>query len=187
MMESRGKIIIALSNIETNNKLKSLLVQEGYDILALCTSGNELIRAVMQYSPDLVLIGYKFKDMNILEVYDKLYDYTSFLAIVSDFHKAFIEESSDIYCIGTKISNVLLKNSIDIIFQGKKTILRLQQKVQNLENTLEERKLIEKAKGKIMNTESVTENEAFRYIQKVSMNLGKKMSEVATLILNNEL
>ena len=68
-MAQGGKLIIALSNIETAQKLKSLLIQEGYEIIALCTSGNELIRLVMQYSPDLVLVGYKFKDMSLLDVY----------------------------------------------------------------------------------------------------------------------
>ncbi|AOR23092.1 ANTAR domain-containing response regulator [Clostridium taeniosporum] len=185
-MESRGKIIIALSNKDTNNKLKSLLIQEGYEILALCTSGNELIRMVMQYSPDLVLVGYKFKDMSLLDVYEKLYDFTSFLALVNDSYRSFIEDS-DIYCIGTKVTGILLKNSIDIIFQGKKRILKLQQQVQNLEHTLEDRKIIEKAKGKIMDDKNITEDEAFRYIQKFSMNLGKKMSEVAKLILYDKL
>ncbi|WP_315079371.1 ANTAR domain-containing protein [uncultured Clostridium sp.] len=186
-MESRGKIIIALSNMETNKKLKCLLMQEEYDVLALCTSGNELIRIVIQYSPDLVLVGYKFKDMSLLDVYEAIYDFTSFLALVNEPYRSFIEEDTDIYCIGTKISNVLLKNSIDIIFQGKKRILKLQQQVQNLENTLEDRKLIEKAKGNIMEDKNMSENEAFRYIQKLSMDLGKKMSDVAALILENNL
>ena len=163
-MAQKGKIIIALSNIETGNKLKSLLVQEGYDVIGLCTSGNELIRLVMQYSPDLVLVGYKFKDMSLLDVYETLVDATSFLAIVNEPYRSFIEEDTDIYCIGTKISNVLLSNAIDLIFQGKKRIKKLRDKVEKLEHTLEDRKLIEKAKGKLMSTSGITENEAFRYM-----------------------
>jgi len=93
-MAKNGKIIIALSNIETANKLKSLLVQEGYDIIAICTSGNELIRLVMQYSPDLVLVGYKFKDMSLLDAYETLVDVTSFLAIVNEPYRSFIEEDT---------------------------------------------------------------------------------------------
>lgn len=119
-MAQDGRIIIALSNIETAKKLKSLLMQEGYEIIALCASGNELIRLVMQHSPDLVLVGYKFKDMSLLDVYETLVDVTSFLAIVNEPYKSFIEEDTDIYCIGTKISNVLLTNAINLIFQSKR-------------------------------------------------------------------
>ncbi|BCZ45253.1 putative two-component response regulatory protein [Clostridium gelidum] len=183
-MAQKGKIIIALSNIETGNKLKSLLVQEGYDVIGLCTSGNELIRLVMQYSPDLVLVGYKFKDMSLLDVYETLVDATSFLAIVNEPYRSFIEEDTDIYCIGTKISNVLLSNAIDLIFQGKKRIKKLRDKVEKLEHTLEDRKLIEKAKGKLMSTSGITENEAFRYMQKISMDSGRTMRDIASLILS---
>ena len=183
-MAQKGKIIIALSNIETGNKLKSLLVQEGYDVMGLCTSGNELIRLVMQYSPDLVLVGYKFKDMSLLDVYETLVDTTSFLAIVNEPYRSFIEEDTDIYCIGTKISNVLLSNAIDLIFQGKKRIKKLRDKVEKLEHTLEDRKLIEKAKGQLMSTSGITENEAFRYMQKISMDSGRTMKDIAILILS---
>lgn len=45
-----------------------------------------------------------------------LVDVTSFLAIVNEPYKSFIEEDTDIYCIGTKISNVLLTNAINFNF-----------------------------------------------------------------------
>lgn len=183
-MAQGGKLIIALSNIETSQKLKTLLTQEGYEIMAMCTSGNELIRMVMQYSPDLVLVGYKFKDMSLLDVYETLVDQTSFLAIVNEPYKSFIEEDTDIYCIGTKISNVLLTNAIDLIFQSKKRIKKLREQVEKLEHTIEDRKLIEKAKGKLMATSGLTENEAFRYMQKISMDSGRRMKDIASLILS---
>lgn len=183
-MAHSEKIIIALSNIETATKLKNALTKEGYNVIALCTSGNELIRLVMQHSPDLVLVGYKFKDMSLLDVYETLVDVTSFLAIVNEPYRSYIEEDTDIYCIGTKISNVLLTNAIDLIFQSKRSIAKLKQKVEKLEHTLEDRKLIEKAKGKLMETSGITENEAFRYMQKISMDSGRRMKDIANLILN---
>lgn len=183
-MVQKGRLIIALSNVETANKLKILLTQEGFDIIALCTSGNELIRLVMQYSPDLVLVGYKFKDMSLLDAYETLVDLTSFLAIVNEPYRSFIEEDTDIYCIGTKISNVLLTNAIDLIFQSKRRIKKLKEQVEKLEHTLEDRKLIEKAKGQLMSTSGLTENEAFRYMQKISMDSGKRMKDIASLILS---
>lgn len=183
-MTHNGKIIIALSNMETAKKLSGLLTQEGYNVISLCTSGNELIRTVMQYYPDLVIVGYKFTDMSLLDVYENLYDTTSFLAIVNEPYKSYIEEDTDIYCIGTKISNVLLTNAIDLIFQSKRRIKKLKDQVEKLESTLEERKIIEKAKGMLMQNSGLTENEAFRYMQKISMDSGKKMRDIATLLLN---
>ena len=85
--------------------------------------------------------------------------------------------------MGTKISNVLLTNAIDLIFQSKRRIKKLKEKVEKLEHTLEDRKLIEKAKGQLMSTSGLTENEAFRYMQKISMDSGRRMKDIASLIL----
>ena len=183
-MMQKGRLIIAVGNIETAKKLKALLVQDGYEIVAMCTSGNELIRLVMQYSPDLVLVGYKFKDMSLLDVYETLVDYTSFLALVNEPYRSYIEEDTDIYCIGTKISGVLLTNAIDLIFQSRRRIKKLKKEVEKLEHTLEDRKLIERAKGQLMATSGLTENEAFRYMQKISMDSGRRMKDIASLILS---
>lgn len=182
-MIPKGRILIALGNLETASKLKSLLMQEGYEITGVCSSGNELIRLVLQYSPDLVLVGYKFKDMSLLDVYETLHDTTSFLAMVNEPYKSYVEEDTDIYCIGTKISNVVLTNAIDLIFQSKRRIIKLKEQVEKLEHTLEDRKVIEKAKGHLMMNSGLTENEAFRYMQKISMDSGKRMRDIATLIL----
>ncbi|WP_437341652.1 ANTAR domain-containing response regulator [Clostridium butyricum] len=62
-------------------------------------------------------------------------------------------------------------------------IKKLKQKVEKLEHTLEDRKLIEKAKGQLMSTSGLTENEAFRYMQKISMDSGRRMKDIASLIL----
>ena len=60
----------------------------------------------------------------------------------------------------------------------------IQQEVGKLRETLEIRKLVEKAKGQLMATSGLTENEAFRYMQKISMDSGKRMKDIARLILS---
>ena len=85
--------------------------------------------------------------------------------------------------MGTKISSIVLTNAIDLIFQSKRRIKKLKQRVEKLEHTLEDRKLIEKAKGQLMMTSGLTENEAFRYMQKISMDSGRRMKDIASLIL----
>ena len=71
-----------------------------------------------------------------------------------------------------------------MIFQSKRRIKKLKDQVEKLENTLEERKLIEKAKGLLMQNSGLTEHEAFRYMQKISMDSGKKMRDIASLLLS---
>lgn len=59
----------------------------------------------------------------------------------------------------------------------------LTRKLTKLENQLEERKLIEKAKGILMKSRGITEDEAFRLIRSEAMNKRKSMKEIAEAIL----
>jgi response regulator NasT len=59
----------------------------------------------------------------------------------------------------------------------------VRQEVEDLQNALETRKLVERAKGILMDTQHIDESEAFRKIQKMSMNTRKPMKEVAEAII----
>lgn len=176
-------VIVALSNEETAQKLKSILTCNGYNVMAVCTYGSEVLRAVSQYSPSIVISGYKFKDMTLLNIYENIGDDYSFLAIVNEPYKSFVQEETDIFCISSPVNNVLLINSLDIIYQSQRRVKKLKDKVHDLEKNISDRKIIEKAKGIIMERECLNENDAFRYIQKNSMNLGMKMIDFSKNIL----
>jgi len=61
--------------------------------------------------------------------------------------------------------------------------LTLEQQVGDLKETLETRKIIERAKGMLMDSQGLKESEAFRKIQQLSMNTRKSMREVASALL----
>ncbi|MDD7796368.1 ANTAR domain-containing response regulator [Clostridium sp. 'White wine YQ'] len=183
---SRG-IIIALGNLETAKKVELILKTEGHTVIGTCASGNELIRRTRLEYPSLIIVGYKLSDMTIMDVYDSLGEDCSFLAIVNEPYKSFVQEETDIYCISNPISKPVLLNAVDLIFQSQRRILKLRKKVEKLEHTIEDRKLIEKAKGMLMSSRGMSESEAFRYIQKNSMDSGQKMGDVAKAILNSEI
>jgi len=186
-MDFSRDIIIALGNLEIAKKVELILKSEGHRVIGTCTSGNELIRRAKLDYPSLIVIGYKLSDMTIMDVYDSLGDTCSFLAIVNEPYKSFVQEETDIYCISNPISKPVLLNAVDLIFQSQRRILKLREKVKKLEHTIEDRKLVEKAKGILMTEKGMTEGEAFRYIQKTSMDNGQKMSDVAKEILNDKM
>ena len=63
----------------------------------------------------------------------------------------------------------------------------VQQEVEDLQNALETRKVVDRAKGILMDTQGISEQDAFRKIQKMSMNTRKPMKDVAeAIILANE-
>ena len=182
MYDQRG-VIIALQNLDTAHKVESLIADAGYRVQGVCNSGNELIRKCLAYEPDIIIIGYKLSDMTIVDVYNSLDDRFSFLAIVNETYKGFVQDETDIFCICNPITKGVLINSLDLICQSNKKVSKLKKKVVKLEATMEERKVIEKAKGILMEREHLTEREAFRFIQKHSMDNGSKMLDVAGSII----
>lgn len=177
-------VIIALSNEDISQKIKTILVGNGINVITVCKYGNELIRSIKQFSPSIVISGYKFKDMNLLDIYENTGDECSFLAIVNEPYKSFVQEETDIFCISSPINTTLLLNTLDIIYQSEKKVNKLKEKVNNLEVKINERKIIEKAKGIIMEQKCINEQEAYRYIQKNSMDSGLKMIDYAKQILS---
>ncbi|MBE6054801.1 MAG: ANTAR domain-containing protein [Clostridium sartagoforme] len=176
-------VIIALNNDEISQKIKTILTGNGFNVITVCKSGNELIRSIKQFSPSIVISGFKFKDMNLLEIYENIGDECSFLAIVNEPYKSFVQEETDIFCISSPINTLLLLNTLDIIYQSERKVNKLKEKVNDLEVKINERKIIEKAKGIIMKQMGLNEQEAYRYIQKNSMDSGLKMIEFAKEII----
>lgn len=177
-------VIIALNNDVISQKIKTILIGNGFNVIGMCTYGNELIRTIRQFSPSIVISGYKFKDMNLIDIYENIEDECSFLAIVNEPYKSFVQESTDIFCISSPVNTSLLINTLDIIYQSERRVRKLKDKVNDLEVKINERKIIEKAKGVLMLKMNVSEQEAYRYIQKNSMNDGLRMIDLAKNILN---
>ena len=179
------KIVIAINNFEISEKIRTILSNEGYYIVATTKSGNELTRIVRSNDISIVLIGYKLTDMTIMDIYNNIGELTSFLAIVNEQHKAYIQEQSDIFCITSPINNLILLNSIDMIIQSERKFGAYKKKINTLEQKIEDRKFVDKAKGKLMKSKDFNEEEAFRYIQKKAMDRRKTIRQIANEILGD--
>ena len=112
MNDQRG-VIVALQNLDTAEKIGSLIIEAGYRVLATCNSGHDLIRKCIALDPEIVIIGYKLNDMTILDVYNTLADNCSFLAIVNETYRSFVQEQTDIFCITNPISKGILISSLN--------------------------------------------------------------------------
>jgi response regulator NasT len=73
--------------------------------------------------------------------------------------------------------------AIEIAIARYQEFLEMDRQVADLKETLETRKLVERAKGILMDTQGLKEAEAFRKIQQLSMNTRKSMKEIAQAIL----
>lgn len=185
-MEIGRGVIVATGKFEASEKIKNILVEGGYEVLSVCKSGNEVIRMALQYSPSLIILSYKLSDTTAMEVYNSLAGTCDFLVMINESYLSILDDSFDVFYLTNPLSKSVLLNSVNMIFQSRKRIFKLQEKVEKLEVKFEERKILDKAKGILMSREGVTEMEAFRIIQKRSMDTGKRMSKIAEEIINSK-
>jgi len=73
--------------------------------------------------------------------------------------------------------------AIEIAMARYREFLEMDKQISDLKETLDTRKLVERAKGVLMDSQGLKEAEAFRKIQQLSMNTRKSMKEIAQAIL----
>lgn len=185
-MES--KAVIALQNVEAGEKIKYALQRNGFLVEEICTSGSEAIRKVRLFEPDILLINFDMPDMTGLKVATIIGDENlcSVVLFVTNVQREFcgdIVEDYDITMFPKPVSVDSLLSTLDLILQNRRRFGKLENELSRLKRELDDRKVIEQAKGVLMRKKSVSEAEAYRRIQKMSMDSRVAMREIAKKII----
>lgn len=182
------RITLALQNTEAAEKIKYALQRSGYIVGEVCTSGGEAIRRVRAGATDLLLINLEMPDMTGLEVATIIGDENlcSVILFVSTEKKALcldIIEDYDITLFTKPVNVSSLLGTIEVVLQNRRRIGRMEKEMTALKESLESRKVIERAKGILMKRKSISEGEAYRRIQKMSMDSRVSMKDIAEKII----
>lgn len=182
------RIIIALSNESQSIAMKNLLAENGYNEVYIAKDGQDCLRRARLLKPDLAILDFELPSYTGHEVAKILEEdgICGAVLIANEGQRSLINEfksQRDLTCLIKPISRSTLINTIDLIVRSNKKIKSLEKQVQELKETLETRKLVEQAKGIIMKEYGITEQEAFRKIQKQSMDKGIPVKEIAKAII----
>ncbi|MDP4180768.1 MAG: ANTAR domain-containing protein [Bacillota bacterium] len=186
-MES-ARILIAMSNEVSSGKLKNIFIENGYTVIGQVGDGQECLRRVNSIAPDLVVLEYELPITNGFEVSkiimeDKLCDV---ILIASEAQKSLVEDLSGevgFACITKPLGKTNLINTVELMFKARRKINKLEKEIGDLKEILNTRKEVEKAKGLLMKYLNLSEAEAFKRIQKQSMDKGISMKEIAKAII----
>jgi len=149
----------------------------------VCFSGQEALD-LLSGQEALLLTTVKLDDMTGEELAKRAGDAVSVLMIVPGDYEESVPENV-----------LLLRNPLspDALIQAVRTMSHcaarmhvLRQKAEKLDRQLKERKVIDRAKGKLMDVLHLTEKEAHYRIQKKSMDTGRRIAEIAQEILDSE-
>lgn len=184
------RVIIALSNENQLIIMKNLLVKNGFDIIYAASEPQECLRKARQLKPDLAVLDFEFPQYNGYEVArilseDKI---CSTILIANEGQEVLInqyKEQWDFTCLIKPVNPNALINTIELIVKNSRRVRMLEKEISDLKDSLESRKLIDRAKAIIIKKHGISEDEAFRILQKQSMNKGVPMKEIAKLVILN--
>ena len=176
-----ANIVIAFPKMEDAIGIKNLLVRNGYPVTAVCTSGANVLSTIDDYNDGIVVCGYKLTDMLFSELRANM---------AGDFEMILLASAgkiSDADCEGVVPVLMPLKAAdfVNTVAMLSMNIARKKKKRKNIPKARsdEDRREIDRAKKILMEKNNMTEQEAHRYIQKISMDSGTGMAETAQMVI----
>lgn len=182
------KILIAEDDAFASASLSAMLQNIGHKVVASTVSGREAVEKARALLPDLVMMDIRMDNMDGLEASRQILAERPLPIVILTGHSdpELIQEADAIGVSGYVIKPFTQKEirpAITLAWSRFKQLHGLREEVENLREMLRSRKLIEQAKGLLMERESISEAEAFRRIQKMSRNQNIAMSRLAEAII----
>lgn len=174
-------ILIVFPKIEDAKSIKNLLVRNGYHVAGICCTGAQAISQADGLSGGIVICSYKLADM----LYYQLHECLPFgfeMLLMASGHLLTECLDNDIVCIAMPIKVHDLLNTVGMMVENIERQRRRKRMIPK-ERSEEEATLIREAKELLMSRNNMTEDEAYRYIQKCSMDSGTNMVETAQMVL----
>ena len=182
------RLIIADDESIIRMDMREMLAAQGYEVIAEAGDGLTAVDMAREMKPDLVIMDIKMPGLDGIAAARILTEerIAPVLLLTAFSQQELIEGAKEAGVVGYIVKPFReseLVPAIEVALARFKEFRTLEKEVGDLRETLETRKLVERAKGVLMDTQGLKETEAFRKIQKLSMNTRKSMREVAEAIL----
>ncbi|MBO8137577.1 MAG: response regulator [Desulfotomaculum sp.] len=185
---TRRRIVAAEKDAAALEKLKEMIFRSGFNVVGEATDGISVLKVARTTEPDLVVLDANLPGMGGLEVAKILEEegMVPSLVVTARGGRDLIEQVKDSYFISFLVKPIRpqqLFTAVEQALANHERFSKLEQQLENLKKTLESKKVIERAKAILMHTKNMTENEAHRFLQQVSMKKRKSMKEIAMAVI----
>jgi len=182
------KIVVADDEPRMRAYLRESLIDLGHDVVAVTASGPELVEACRALRPELAVTDVKMPDLDGIEATAEICRETPLpVVLVSAYHdQATVERAEAAGVMAYLVKPIVEADLVPVIALAIRRFDELQalrKETADLRQTLEERKLIERAKGLLMKTAGVDEAAAFHRLQKLASQKSKKLIDAARMVL----
>jgi len=182
------RIVIADDESIIRMDLKEMLTSLGYIVVGEAGDGRSAVYLAREVRPDLVIMDIKMPELDGIEAARILTEeqIAPVLLLTAYSDQQLVARARQAGVVGYLVKPFRepdLAPAIEVALARFREFRALEQELKDVREALETRKIVERAKGLLMDTQGLKETEAFRKIQKLSMNTRKSMREVAEAIL----
>ena len=188
MSGSGTRILVAEDEAISRMDLREMLENLGYSVVGEAGDGVAAVNLARTLKPDLVIMDIKMPGLDGISAAESLSQerVAPVLLLTAYSDREFVDRAVDAGVMGYLVkpfAEQQLKPAIEVALERWREVRQIQHDLDQTQDQLETRKLVERAKGVLMDSQNLKEAEAFRRIQRLSMNSRKSMREVAEAIL----
>ena len=184
------KILVAEDEALIRLDLVEMLQEAGYEVIAEAGNGKEAIELNAKHNPDLAILDINMPIMDGLTAAETIVSTTPVLMLTAFSQRELVERARDAGVMGYVVKPFTIADlipAIEIAFSRFIELSKLRDEISDLSERLETRKLLDRAKGVLMQTLNLSEVQAYQWIQKTAMDQRISMKELALGILDPKL
>lgn len=186
------RIIIADNESIIRMDLREILEEAGHTVVAEASDGLKAIELARKTKPDLIIMDIKMPEMDGITAAKIISNekIAPVLLLTAFSQKEIVEKAKDsgvLAYLVKPVKEVNLFPAMEIALSRFQEFMELEQELEDVKNSLETRKILDRAKGILMDAYNLSENEAYRRIQQYSMSKRKSIREVAEAIVESAL
>ncbi len=192
MTDVSVRIVIAEDEPLIRLDLAESLTEEGYDVVGEAGDGAEALSLVREHKPDVAILDIKMPNVDGLSAArDIVAERLSAVVILTAFsQRELVEQARDAGALNYLIKPFQSKElvpAIELAIARFRELVALSDQAELLTDQLETRKVVDRAKGRLMDKAGMSEQDAFRYLQKTAMTSRSSMRDVATQVIEGAL
>ena len=175
-----SSIVIALPKIEDAKKIRSVLERHGFSVAAVSNTASNALASISELGSGVLISGSRLPDMNYMDLAECLPRDFELLLLASK--RVMCDVPPSILSVEMPIRAADLVNTVNMMLAQQE---RRRRKFKNKPKSRSEKEqnYISNAKMMLMQRNHLSEEEAYRYIQKSSMDSGTNMVETAQMLL----
>lgn len=175
-----GSIVIALPKIEDAKKIRTILVRHGFSVAAVCNTASHALSSISELESGVLICSYCLPDMYYHNLKECLPEGFEMLLLASA--RIIQEVPASVLTVELPMKAGDFLNTVNMVLAQIERRSRKDKKKPK-PRTWKEQNYISNAKMLLMQRNHLSEEEAYRYIQKCSMDSGTNMVETAQMLL----